>query len=66
MKQTVTTGKALLQCLECYGQFDAADPICKKRCGVRLRCAVESRRQERLEILDDMLEAEDMFSFRPH
>lgn len=66
MKQPLLAGQALLRCIECYGEFNAADPICKKFCGVRLRCAIESRRQERLEILDDFIDTEDTSSFRPH
>jgi len=38
----------------CAGHFNAADPICHDRCALRVRCAIESRFAEEMEIFEDM------------
>ena len=51
--------------LDCLGEFNSEDEICKKHCGLRLRCAIESNRHEQLEILEDIYDPEDL-PFRSH
>lgn len=65
MKKNILTPETLLRCIECYGEFDREDPLCKKRCGLRLRCAIESNQRERIEALDEIYDSEDL-SFRSH
>lgn len=38
----------------CAGHFNATDPICHNMCALRVRCAIESRFAEELEIFEDM------------
>jgi len=47
--------------LGCFGDFNSSDPICKQRCALRLRCAIERNQNERLELLDDLMSTEDVF-----
>ncbi len=46
--------------LDCFGQFNLADTICTRHCALRLRCAIEQDQNTRLEILEDMVAAENM------
>jgi hypothetical protein len=41
--------------VECYGDFDLSDMICRKYCALRLRCAIEQKEQFRIEQLEDLL-----------
>jgi hypothetical protein len=41
--------------VECYGDFDLSDTICRKYCALRLRCAIEQKEQFRIEQIEDML-----------
>lgn len=40
--------------LGCFGNFTMIDPICRKHCALRLRCAIESDHKEQMEILEDL------------
>jgi hypothetical protein len=44
----------------CFGSFDVQDTVCKTLCALRLRCCIEKDKNARLEILEDMISAEDM------
>jgi hypothetical protein len=39
----------------CFGEFYAQDPICKNHCALRLRCAVERSKVERIELWEELL-----------
>ena len=41
--------------LNCYENFDLADPICRKYCSLSVRCAIESDQKEKMEILEDIV-----------
>lgn len=41
--------------VECYGDFDLSDVICRKYCALRLRCAIEQKEQFRIEQIEEML-----------
>jgi hypothetical protein len=41
--------------VECYGDFDLSDIICRKYCALRLRCAIEQKEQFRIEQIEEML-----------
>ncbi|MEW6258558.1 MAG: hypothetical protein AB1547_01480 [Thermodesulfobacteriota bacterium] len=38
----------------CAGHFNATDPICHDMCALRVRCAIESRFAEEMELFEDM------------
>ena len=48
--------------VECYGRFDFSVTLCRKFCGVRLRCAVEQSEQMKIEQLEDMISAYEVSS----
>jgi hypothetical protein len=46
--------------LDCYGDFNLADTVCRKYCALRLRCAIEQQEQMRIEQFEDMMSAEEI------
>lgn len=48
--------------LGCFGNFSMVDPVCKKHCALRLRCAIESDQKEQMEILEDLASIEDYYT----
>ncbi|MGA6924305.1 MAG: hypothetical protein WBY88_01415 [Desulfosarcina sp.] len=46
--------------LGCFGTYRKSDPICRGRCALNLRCAIEQDRNERFEILEELVTAGDM------
>ena len=64
MKET-TAADRLQRCLQCYGEFTVQDPVCRQVCALRIRCAVESSRQERMEVLEELF-GEDEVHNRMH
>ena len=47
--------------LDCIGEFNSEDEICKKRCALRLRCAIEHSQKARLELIEDMVASNSSF-----
>ena len=39
----------------CFGEFNAADRVCKTLCALRLRCAIERDQNVRMEILEELV-----------
>ncbi|MFZ5572121.1 MAG: hypothetical protein ACOZF0_17105 [Thermodesulfobacteriota bacterium] len=39
----------------CFGNFNVADPVCRKYCVLRLRCAVEQDQSAHMDLLEDLL-----------
>lgn len=54
MKKDKTAADRLQRCLQCYGEFTVQDPVCRQVCALRIRCAVESSRQDRMEVLEEL------------
>ncbi len=46
--------------LECFGEFNIEDKICKKFCSINIRCATTKEQNQQMEIVEDMLFAENM------
>lgn len=46
--------------LDCYGDFNLADTVCRKYCALRLRCAIEQQEQMRIEQIEDMISADEI------
>ena len=44
----------------CYGSYRKTDPVCRTRCVLNLRCAIEQEQNERFEILEELVSANDM------
>ena len=48
------------QYLGCFGGYRGDDPICRKRCALNLRCAIEHEQNERFEILEELVSSNGM------
>jgi hypothetical protein len=51
---------SLDQYLGCFGRYRKNDIICRDRCALNLRCAIEHDRNERFEILEELVSAGGM------
>lgn len=47
--------------LDCMGEFNSEDDICRKHCGLRLRCAIEHSQKTRLELIEDIVASNSTF-----
>jgi hypothetical protein len=45
--------------LDCFGDLDLQNPICRKYCALRLKCAIEQVEQDRLMQIDDFIGIEE-------
>lgn len=41
--------------LDCLGNFNIEDPLCKKLCALSLRCAIDRDKNTRIEFLEDLI-----------
>ena len=46
--------------LECFGDLNLKDPICRKYCALRLKCAIEQVEQNRLVQLEDLINVQEV------
>lgn len=46
--------------LDCYGDFNLSDTVCRKYCALRLRCAIEQQEQLRIEQIEDMMSVDEI------
>lgn len=46
----------------CLGEFSGKDRICKSFCALRLRCAIEKERNLRMELLEELVSAEQLLT----
>ena len=46
----------------CFGEFDLQDRICRGYCALRIRCAVEKDQNTRLELMEDVISPELMYT----
>ena len=59
MTKVMNREQLLNRHLGCYGEFQISDAICRKRCAIRIRCAIESDQKQRLEMLEEMVSIEE-------
>lgn len=46
--------------LDCFGEFECSDPICRKKCIISIKCSIEKSRSKELFFTDDdLMEIED-------
>ena len=55
MKKELMNQISLDDHLGCLGNFNQQDPLCQKLCALNLRCAIESEKNTRLELLEDLI-----------
>lgn len=46
--------------LDCFGNFDISDKVCTKHCALCLKCIIERDQNDRLELLEDLMNTEAM------
>jgi len=47
--------------LDCMGEFNREDHICRNHCALRLRCAIEHSHKARLELIEDIMASNSTF-----
>ncbi|MCG6909064.1 MAG: hypothetical protein LJE94_02935 [Deltaproteobacteria bacterium] len=47
--------------LDCIGEFNSEDDICRKHCALRLRCAIEHSQKARQELIEDIVASNSTF-----
>lgn len=50
-----TKDKLMDDYLECFGELDLSDPICRKYCALRLKCAIEQIEQLRIGKIEELI-----------
>ena len=45
---------------ECFGDLNLTDPVCRKYCALRLKCAIEQVEQNRLIQLEDLINVQEI------
>lgn len=48
--------------LDCMGEFNRDDDICRSHCALRLRCAIEHSKKTRLELIEDIMASNSEFT----
>ena len=61
MKKELMSQISLEDHLDCLGNFNIEDPLCKKLCALSLRCAIDSDKNTRLELLEDLMSYNGVF-----
>jgi hypothetical protein len=51
---------SLDQYVGCFGRYRKTDGICRKWCALNLKCAIEHDHNERYEILEELVSANDI------
>ena len=61
MDNPTKTNRVFYEYLGCFGNFILVDPICRHKCALRLRCAIEQDQNTRMEVMAEMVAStEDM------
>ena len=60
MKREQELKIALERYMGCFGAYRKDDLICKNKCALNIRCAIEHDQNERFEILEELVSANGM------
>ena len=60
MKKDATAVDRLKRCLHCFGEFNVQDPVCRRVCALRIRCAVECGQHDRMEFLEELFGGDEV------
>jgi hypothetical protein len=47
--------------VECLGRFNPVDKFCLKYCSLKLRCAIEQKQINHIEMIEDLFYSSDSF-----
>jgi hypothetical protein len=61
MKKDLINKIAFDDHLGCLGNFKREGMICRRFCALRIRCAIEYDQNRRLEFLEDLVTADEIF-----
>jgi hypothetical protein len=61
MYEDIDSEELLNDRLDCMGEFNCEDGICRKHCALRLRCAIEHSQKARLELIEDIMASNSTF-----
>lgn len=61
MKKELINQLSLDDYLDCLGNFNIQDPLCKTFCALSLRCAIDRDKNTRLELLEDLMSHNGVF-----
>ena len=61
MKEDLSNNIIIDGHLGCLGNFKREDKICRRFCALRIRCAIEYDQNRRLEFLEDLVTADEIF-----
>lgn len=60
MNEKMITKASFDSHLECFGEFQPEDKMCRQYCALRLRCVVVRNRGYRLDLLEELISNEIM------
>ncbi|KPJ77158.1 MAG: hypothetical protein AMJ54_09100 [Deltaproteobacteria bacterium SG8_13] len=60
MKKDAPAVDDLNRRMQCFGEFDVQDPVCRQVCALRLRCAIEFGQQERTELMEELFSGNEV------
>ena len=46
--------------LQCYGEFNIEDPVCRTQCALRLRCAIDCGQRVQMDLMEDLFVSDDI------
>lgn len=65
MKRRSTQRASATIPLGCFGGFQSEDPICRRHCAIRIRCAIERDQAVYLELLKEAAAGDDqLFTYQ--
>ena len=60
MKNNLNLQDPLDRYIGCFGEFNVEDPVCKRVCALRLRCAVDSAQKEQISLIDELFNSDEL------
>ncbi len=62
MKKELMNKISLDAHLDCFGNFNIKNPICKTFCALSLRCAIDRDKNIKIDLLEDLISSSGIFS----
>lgn len=62
MKKELMNKISLDNYLDCFGNFNIKNPICKTFCALSLRCAIDRDKNIKMDLLEDLISSSGMFT----
>jgi len=62
MKKELMNKISLDEHLDCFGNFNIENPICKTFCALSLRCVIDRDKTIKMDLLEDLISSSGIFS----